>query len=308
MENAKGNHQTNNPNDIQLKESRSRPCSFYENSGIEPLNTSNNNVSKDENSTRSQITFVNTTVPVNMTTQDIAGKHTPTRNSLRHSRMIVMNKTGEAPTNTTITLHHHKFIRFLLVGILVIGLAMCITSLWLLLWTPNLRSKDNPGWGGIPVLVSSFAGILFTTSIPNPKGYSGRKYGYWQKTLKYVSIFTSTMAACTSLLTFVFSLLHVVGLNAMTCAPPEKLDSTCFCSFNTTETSVLDTSYHYVDLGCEEVQNILNVLIIFVSVISILAFIFELFYLYMHWVNRDIRKYSRVPINVNAFHIHRENR
>ena len=35
-----------------------------------------------------------TTVPQNIANLDIAGKHAPTRQSLRHSRMIVMNKNN----------------------------------------------------------------------------------------------------------------------------------------------------------------------------------------------------------------------
>lgn len=37
---------------------------------------------------------LSTTVPVNLAACQIAGRHTPTRNSLRHSRMIVMHRTG----------------------------------------------------------------------------------------------------------------------------------------------------------------------------------------------------------------------
>lgn len=37
---------------------------------------------------------LSTTVPVNLAASQIAGRHTPTRNSLRHSRMIVMHRTG----------------------------------------------------------------------------------------------------------------------------------------------------------------------------------------------------------------------
>lgn len=33
-----------------------------------------------------------TTVPQNLKGNNIAGRHKPTRNSLRHSRMIVVNK------------------------------------------------------------------------------------------------------------------------------------------------------------------------------------------------------------------------
>lgn len=43
----------------------------------------------------SQLYCLKTTVPQNILSSNIAGRHTPTRNSLRHSRMIVMHKTGK---------------------------------------------------------------------------------------------------------------------------------------------------------------------------------------------------------------------
>lgn len=39
---------------------------------------------------------LSTTVPVNLAASQIAGRHTPTRNSLRHSRMIVLNRSGQS--------------------------------------------------------------------------------------------------------------------------------------------------------------------------------------------------------------------
>lgn len=39
-----------------------------------------------------QAVYMTTTVPQNIKGSNIAGRHTPTRTSLRHSRMIVVNK------------------------------------------------------------------------------------------------------------------------------------------------------------------------------------------------------------------------
>ncbi|XP_050513383.1 uncharacterized protein LOC126889295 [Diabrotica virgifera virgifera] len=305
MDNSSSNYQSPYI-EIEMKDVQTRPVSFYENTKPDQLSSSNNNVSQGECPNRSQINFLNTTVPVNILAQDIAGKHTPSRNSLRHSRMIVLHKSGEAPPVIPSALQYYKIVRLLLIAILIVGLAMCILSLWLLLWTPNLRSRDNPGWSGIPVLVSSFAGILFISTIPNPKGYSGRKFRYWRKGLKWTSVTISAVAACTSFLTFVFSVLHLIVLSSMICAPPDKLVSTCLCNVNTTKLSILTDSYHYVDLSCFEVETALKILIIFSAIASCSVFLFELVYLYLHWVNRNIHEYSRVPIN--ALQIHREHR
>lgn len=49
----------------------------------------------DRNRSPSQANCLSTTVPQNMASTVISGRHTPTRNSLRHSRMIVLSRTGK---------------------------------------------------------------------------------------------------------------------------------------------------------------------------------------------------------------------
>jgi len=52
-----------------------------------------------------QAVYMSTTVPQNMKGIKIAGRHTPTRNSLRHSRMIVVNnKSQHSKYSTSITI------------------------------------------------------------------------------------------------------------------------------------------------------------------------------------------------------------
>lgn len=72
-----------------------RPNSYYENLS-DNKRSSNNNIKECKFSeSLSQVHCLNTTVPQNIKKQDIGGKHTPTRNSLRHSRMIVLNRSGQ---------------------------------------------------------------------------------------------------------------------------------------------------------------------------------------------------------------------
>lgn len=86
----------------------SRPSSYYDNykenenqaemnyTNKLPIEVELRNMANAENleSNPTQEYLLKTTVPQNMTGTNIAGKHTPTRNSLRHSRMIVMSRTG----------------------------------------------------------------------------------------------------------------------------------------------------------------------------------------------------------------------
>lgn len=79
----------------------SRPVSFYDNfkGNSQSLDRNGQNrlsreIRFDRDKSPTQAHCLNTTVPQNITALNIAGRHTPTRSSLRHSRMIVMTKTG----------------------------------------------------------------------------------------------------------------------------------------------------------------------------------------------------------------------
>lgn len=103
---------------------------------------------------------LSTTVPVNLAASQIAGRHTPTRNSLRHSRMIVMNRTGHPREKFLPPLvYHRRLARCLAALQTILGIAVTFLSLWLLLWAPHLPIVDNPYWSGMPLLMSGSFGI-----------------------------------------------------------------------------------------------------------------------------------------------------
>lgn len=33
----------------------------------------------------------------------------------------------------------------------LLGVLLCFLSLWLIMWAPNIRTRDNPFWSAIPV-------------------------------------------------------------------------------------------------------------------------------------------------------------
>lgn len=77
----------------------SRPASFYDNYHTARENGSHGTpkhreIRFERDRSPTQAPLLNTTVPQSITGVNIAGRHTPTRNSLRHSRMIVMSRTG----------------------------------------------------------------------------------------------------------------------------------------------------------------------------------------------------------------------
>lgn len=73
-----------------------RPVSLYDNIQQQDLTCNSLNVppSLSPNNYRapSQALCLSTTVPVNFARTPIAGRHTPTRASLRHSRMLVLSQ------------------------------------------------------------------------------------------------------------------------------------------------------------------------------------------------------------------------
>ncbi|TDG40142.1 hypothetical protein AWZ03_013437 [Drosophila navojoa] len=108
-----------------------------------------------------QAVYMSTTVPQNMKGMKIAGRHTPTRNSLRHSRMIVVNKNHDSIQETyTSHIRNSNFSRQLLilqlaVGLLIVGLAISI-----LVWTPSASILINPYLSGLSLLLASIAGLI----------------------------------------------------------------------------------------------------------------------------------------------------
>nr|CAD7404932.1 unnamed protein product [Timema poppensis] len=84
---------------IRISEQRSRPVSLYDNlrggGGSLGMMTASSTGQLSTEYSPSQAVYLSTTVPQNIAGGNIAGRHAPTRNSLRHSRMIVLSRTGQ---------------------------------------------------------------------------------------------------------------------------------------------------------------------------------------------------------------------
>ncbi|GJQ71128.1 hypothetical protein Trydic_g1032 [Trypoxylus dichotomus] len=180
----------------------------------------------------SQAICLNTTVPQNIAASNIAGRHTPTRNSLRHSRMIVMTRMGKVPKKSLPPIiRFHKLAKALVALQTVLGTALCLLSIWLLMWTPRLKTRDNPYWSGFPLLLSGIVGLVVLCSCR--KEYPGMSKGYCTYSAKVISIFLSTLAAITCLTACTFGIIHLLCLSAMECESPADLTGTCLCRIAT---------------------------------------------------------------------------
>ena len=107
--------QSMNDNTTKVRTSDSRPVSLYDNfrengttlekTKSKSLQNHMNHVCSEQNALidkcPTQMMYLNTTVPQNISPNKIAGRHTPTRNSLRHSRMIVMHNRMGGPGNAS---------------------------------------------------------------------------------------------------------------------------------------------------------------------------------------------------------------
>lgn len=121
----------------------------------------------------------------------------------------------------------------------------------------------------------------------------------------------STVAAVLSLVACAFAIIHLISIYTLTCEPPDQLNTTCICYIvqssddndnknNSSGSSMLlfpIKSYHYVDLSCVEVDNILSMLVVFSIATNLLAGILEVWYVYLHWASRYVYVYSKVRTN-----------
>ncbi|XP_068915888.1 sarcospan isoform X3 [Tenebrio molitor] len=195
-------------------------------------------------------------------------------------------------------IRYHKLAKALLGLIILLGLAICFLALWLLIWAPNIRQRDNPHWSGVPVLLSGILGMVLVCCFR--KEHPGMKKNFFVYSIKVLSVMLSSLAAATSFIACGFAVVHLVSLYTMTCTPSAKLDSTCVCQTaanNDTSSSV--RSYHYVDLSCLEVDNILTILVIFSCACNFIAGVLEVWYVYLHWASRYIYTYSKVRTEDN---------
>lgn len=279
-----------------------RPISYYDNirengqGVVQPYDYELQELHFERERSPTQLHLLNTTVPQNIGgTRNLSERHEPTRNSLRHSRMIVMAKSGKAPVNYAPHILMHTKLAKALVGLqILIGVALGTLSLWLLLWAPNLRQRDNPYWSAAPILLSGVFGLVLLSCCKiDYQQVHNRHFIY---SLKIVSLFFSIVAGAACLTACIFAIIHLLALSTMTCAPINQLNATCLCTLKAVDnsTSLPVKSYHYIDLSCPEVTSILSILMIFSCGTNAVGAIASLWYVYLHWISRYNMNYSKV--------------
>ncbi|PSN43504.1 hypothetical protein C0J52_13413 [Blattella germanica] len=239
----------------------------------------------------SQANCLSTTVPQNITATNIGGKHMPTRNSLRHSRMIVLSRTVPRKYDPTY-LRHHRLATALAALQVMLGIAVSSLAVWLLVWAPNLRIRDIPYWSGLSLLASGITGLMFLCCCRKSHPTPGVPHDIWMLSTKALSIFLAVLATVSCFCACVFAMLHLVFLSSMQCEPAHVLHSTCVCQD-------IQRVYHYTDLNCPEVENILTILLIGSCAANGIGGILSVWYVFLHWSSRYSHHYSEVKTNDN---------
>ncbi|CAG9770405.1 unnamed protein product [Ceutorhynchus assimilis] len=236
-----------------------------------------------------------TTVPQNITSRTLGDKHTPTRNSLRHSRMIVMYRNGRIPKKyLPFVIKHYRLVKSMKVITIVLGMLMCLASVWLLLWSPTLNAIDFPYWSAVPVFCSGVVGCFFLGFCPRP--YPDRRLGCHYHLTKFISILTTIVSIMTCLVVLIVCIIHLIYIHMAICSPHDKLNSTCVCSTKSMSHHLFNESYHYEDFTCEEVNCFLKGIIATSCVLNVLALSLEVMYLCAQWSSRTKYLYAKVPV------------
>lgn len=134
---------------------------------------------------------------------------------------------------------------------------------------------------------------------------------------KYASIAASGIATISAFIMTILTILHLVFVYITNCFPANSLESSCICSFDnssivsTNETTttpfvpfLLPESYHYIDLTCSEIDNLLKFVLIIVCSANFLSIATNGIYLLLHWNSRNHNYhtfiYSKVQTNNNS--------
>ncbi|KAG4068254.1 hypothetical protein HA402_007774 [Bradysia odoriphaga] len=244
----------------------------------------------------SQAVYMSTTVPQNIKGSNIMGRHTPTRNSLRHSRMIVVNKSYQTPRRLNpLEIRFPLLAKLLLIFQLICGISIGFLGIWILVWAPNTRLRDNPYWSGSALVVSGILGLILINfrRVPRQKL---REHCF--TFIRVNSTMITLVATLLSLAAFVFAALHLDNITSAhtTCMPDNIFTSpnaACICLFgakNSTNHLQIQTAeegeitvggfeFHYRDLSCKEVTGVWKYILIGSTILNVLGFFFSFLYL-----------------------------
>ncbi|XP_053678600.1 uncharacterized protein LOC128728975 [Anopheles nili] len=208
-----------------------------------------------DSSCPSEAVYMTTTVPQNFAKNSatLIGRHKPTRSSLRHSRMLVVNRTVPVrhPPGNALNLRHLRLSRIVMVLQILVGLALNLIGLGIVVWSPSTSTKDNPYWSGLILIL---CGALFLALFEFKRGRTGtdktgqpgsrlhQPVSTWRENcfhfLHVNALIVLLLTIFFTMLAFIYALIHSANLSAegLRCEPQFTFNvnsSTCVCTIDT---------------------------------------------------------------------------
>nr|XP_019552236.2 uncharacterized protein LOC109422057 [Aedes albopictus] len=189
--------------------------------------------------TPSEAVYMTTTVPQNFSknASTLIGRHKPTRSSLRHSRMLVVNKAvpQRYPKGNSLNLKHIRLSRLLMVLEIVVGTILTLVGMTIIVWSPNTQTKDNPYWAG---MILTLCGSLFLILFDFKRRPSNRLRENFFNFIRVNAMVILLLTIFFTMLAFIYALIHTTNLSSehLRCAPEYRFNvnsSSCVCLIDT---------------------------------------------------------------------------
>uniref|UniRef100_A0A1Q3FVG0 Putative secreted protein n=1 Tax=Culex tarsalis TaxID=7177 RepID=A0A1Q3FVG0_CULTA len=184
----------------------------------------------------SEAVYMTTTVPQNFAknSSTLIGRHKPTRSSLRHSRMLVVNSKNyhqRFPKGNSLNLRHIRLSRLLMLLKIAIGAVLTFVGMTIIVWSPNTATKDNPYWSGM-ILVAS--GALFLVLFDFKRRPANRLRENFFNFVRVNALVILLLTIFFTMLAFIYALIHTTNLSSgnLRCEPEYHFNvnsSSCVC-------------------------------------------------------------------------------
>ncbi|XP_053681564.1 uncharacterized protein LOC128732343 [Sabethes cyaneus] len=201
-----------------------------------PLSSNRNiTIRLPETGTPSEAVYMTTTVPQNFSknTNNLIGRHKPTRSSLRHSRMLVVNKAFHQryPRGNALNLKHIRLSRTLMVLKVLIGTILTLMGMAIMVWSPSTHTKDNPYWAGLILIL---CGSMFLILFDFKRRPASRVRENCFNFIRINALVLLLLTVFFTMLAFIYALLHTVNLSSsgLRCEPEYSFNvnsSSCVC-------------------------------------------------------------------------------
>ncbi|KAL1380834.1 hypothetical protein pipiens_013902 [Culex pipiens pipiens] len=184
----------------------------------------------------SEAVYMTTTVPQNFAknSSTLIGRHKPTRSSLRHSRMLVVNNKNyhqRFPKGNSLNLRHIRLSRLLMLLKVAIGAVLTFVGMTIIVWSPNTHTKDNPYWSGMILLL---CGALFLFLFDFKRRPANRLRENFFNFVRINALVVLLLTIFFTMLAFIYALIHTTNLSSanLRCEPEYHFNvnsSSCVC-------------------------------------------------------------------------------